>query len=688
MVNLLRYSQLIALAVLSAVVVALALLYRGLIFESMIESETHASVALTRTFANAVWPTHAAFVARAGTLDGATLASRPELAVLDRDLRNLSDGLPVVKVKIYDLNGLTVYSTDRRQVGEDKSPNPGYLSARGGRPASNLTYRETFDAWEGQLAERHILATYVPIRVHASAPAEAVLEVYTDVTDLVARMQRSQWTILAVVLGAMVLVYGALQLVLARYHRLLREQERERAAQEERIRHQAYHDALTGLPNRASFGEHLEEALRRAKRANWPLALLFLDLDLFKRVNDSLGHDAGDRLLRVAAERIRRAVREADMLFRMGGDEFTVLLEDVRGPEEAAMVAGRVLEAVAEPLQLQHHEIAVSASIGIALYPRDDIVGERLVKAADTAMYRAKETGRNRYAFFAREMNERVESQMMIEAALRRALKNEEFVLQFQPRVSAATGRATGAEALLRWQHPEWGLVEPARFVPLLEETGLIVPVGAWVLAEACRQARAWQAAGLPALRVSVNLSSRQFRSEALFEAVSEALRASGLAPQQLELELTESLLVENVDHAMSVMGKLKAIGTAISIDDFGTGYSSLGYLKRFPIDSLKIDKSFVRDIATSPKDAAIVKTISALARALSIGLIAEGVEEPWQVGFLRAHHCTEMQGYLFGRPMPAEALPEALARNYPVARLGAARAEIRAEDSLERASP
>jgi len=683
MLNLLRYSQLIALAVLCGVVVALSMLYRGLLFDSMIESETHASVALTKTFANAVWPAHAAFVGRAGTLDPAALAARAEIAALDRDLRRLSEGLPVVKVKIYDLRGLTVYSTDASQIGQDRSSNPGFLRARDGYPASNLTFRERMDSWEGELAERHILATYVPVHIYDAAPVESVLEVYSDVTELVVRMERGQWKIIAVVLGAMALIYLLLQLILARYQRLLAEKERERAAQEERIRHQAYHDALTGLPNRASFTEHLEEAMRRAKRAGWPLAILFLDLDLFKRVNDSLGHDAGDRLLRVAAERIRRAVREADMLFRMGGDEFTVLLEDVRGPEEAAAVAGRVLEGIAEPLQLQHHEIAVTASIGIALYPRDDVLGERLVKSADTAMYRAKELGRNRYMFFAREMNERVESQIMIETALRRALKNDEFVLHFQPRVSAATGRATGAEALLRWKHPEWGLVEPARFVPLLEETGLIVPVGNWVLLEACRQAMAWQAAGLPPLRVSVNLSSRQFRSEALFEAVSEALRASKLAPQLLDLELTESLLIDNVDHAMGVMGKLKAIGTAISIDDFGTGYSSLGYLKRFPIDSLKIDKSFVRDIATSPKDAAIVNAISALARSLGIGLVAEGVEEPWQVEFLRARHCTEMQGYLFSRALPAEALAAALSRSYPMPRPSAASASIQSGDSL-----
>ncbi|MGH7336255.1 MAG: putative bifunctional diguanylate cyclase/phosphodiesterase, partial [Myxococcota bacterium] len=455
MLNLLRYSQLLALAVLIAVVVALSLLYRGLLFDSMVESETHANVALTKTFANAIWPAHAAFVGRAASLPRATLASREEIAAIDRDLRRLSDGLSVVKVKIYDLNGLTVYSTDPRQIGEEASAKPGFRRARDGYPSSKVSYSERLDSWEGALAERHIVETYVPVHVYEAAPVEAVLEIYNDVTELVEANQRSQWKILGAVLGAMALVYAVVQLILARYQRLLHEQERARAAQEERIRYQAYHDALTGLPNRASFTEHLEEAMRRAKRAGWPLALLFLDLDLFKRVNDSLGHDAGDRLLRVAAERIRRAVREADMLFRMGGDEFTVLLEDVRGPEEAAMVAGRVLEAIAEPLKLQHHEISVSASIGIALYPRDDTLGERLVKSADTAMYRAKELGRNRYAFFAREMNERVESQIMIEAALRRALKNEEFVLHYQPRVSAATGRAIGAEALLRWKHPE-----------------------------------------------------------------------------------------------------------------------------------------------------------------------------------------------------------------------------------------
>jgi diguanylate cyclase (GGDEF)-like protein len=683
MLNILRYSQIIAVAVLVAVVVALSLLYRGMVVDALVDSETQASVGLTKVFANAVWPSYAGFVQQAGSLPREELPGRPEVRRLERDLRLLAQGLNVVKVKIYDLRGLTVFSTDPRQIGEDKSANPGFQRARAGRAASDITYRDRFDAWEGAISDRNIISTYVPVQLDAAAPVEAVFEVYSDVTELVERMQSSQRKIIAGVLGAMALVWLVVQLMLSHYQRRLAEEELHRKAQEEWMRHQAFHDPLTDLPNRVSFTEHLGEAMRRARRAEWSLALLFVDLDLFKRVNDSLGHDAGDRLLRIAAERIRGAVREADLLFRMGGDEFTVLLEDVRGPEEAGVVAQRILEAMAEPVQLDHHDVAVSASIGIAMFPRDDVVGERLVKSADTAMYRAKELGRNRYAFFSPEMNERVEEQMKLEAALRRALKNREFVLYFQPRVSAATGRVVGLEALLRWRHPEWGLVEPALFVPVLEETGLIVPVGAWVLAEACHRARALQPGARAPLRVSVNISPRQFRSEGLLKAVAGALRASGLPPHLLELELTESLLVENVEYAMDVMNKLKTLGASISIDDFGTGYSSLAYLKRFPIDHLKVDRSFVRDLAASPKDAAIVDAICLLARSLGIGLVAEGVEESWQAEYLSQRHCTEMQGYLFCRPLAPEGLTEALARTYPLPRTIAASAEIHSGESL-----
>jgi diguanylate cyclase (GGDEF)-like protein len=658
--KLLRYSIGAGLAALLIAVVALTLLFRGLVLASLVEGETRASVTLTRTFANAIWPEHAGFVMRASEIPAAELAARREIRDLDYQLRRLKSGTSVVKVKIYDARGVTVYSTDLRQIGEDKSANPGVRSALAGVPASEITFRERFDAWEGTIADRNIIATYVPVRVLEYSPVDAVMEIYSDVTPLVARMERDLWRILGGVLAGFGLVCAVGLWSIVRHRRLLRVQEDERVAREQQVRYKAYHDALTGLPNRTSFAEHLEEAVRRAKRARWSLAVMFLDADQFKRVNDSLGHEAGDQLLRVLAARIRASVRETDLLFRMGGDEFTVLLEDVRGPEEAAQVAQRIQEATREPLQLQHHELTASVSIGIAMYPKDDDSGERLVQSADTAMYRAKELGRNRYAFFTPEMNERVESQLLLEAGLRRALQAGEFRLHYQPRVTM-DGHIMGVEALLRWQHPVRGLIEPAEFIAALEETGLIVPVGAWVLREACRQAAAWQAAGLAPLRISVNLSSRQFRSENLVDAVADALREATLDAKWLEVELTEGLLMENMDRAMVIMGRLKALGVGILIDDFGTGYSSLGTLKRFPIDGLKIDRAFVRDLTNSRKDAAIVESIAALAQSLGIGLVAEGVEQAYQADFMRARYCTELQGYLYGRPMAAAAVEEVL---------------------------
>jgi diguanylate cyclase (GGDEF)-like protein len=662
MQRLLGYSWIAGLVLIGIVVIALSFLYRQLVFESLIEGETHSNVAVTQLFANSIWPNHAEFISRASEIPASELASRPEIRRIDDDLRSMMKGLSVVKVKIYDAKGLTVFSTDPRQIGEDKSTNPGYLGARAGTPASDITYRDRFDAWEGMISARNIIATYVPVRAETGGQVAAVMEVYSDVTPLVEKMERSQLNILGIVLGSLLAIYAVILGITLRYRRLIGEKEAERLAQEERIRHQAYHDALTGLPNRASFAEHIEEAVRRARRTGWTLGVMFLDLDRFKVINDSLGHDSGDQLLRVAAGRIKRSVRDSDLLFRMGGDEFTVLLESVRGPEETAAVARRIIDAIAEPVQLQQHEIRTTVSIGMALFPKDDSTGGRLVKSADTAMYRAKELGRNRFEFFTAEMNRRVENQLLLGAALRHAVEEEEFVLHFQPRVEATSRKVVGVEALLRWKHPERGLVPPADFVPLLEETDLITQVGDWVLQTACRQAREWQDLRLP-LRVSVNISSRQFRSASLVDSVAATLQASGLAPGSLELELTESLLVENAEGAISIMARLKQLGVLLSIDDFGTGYSSFGYLRQFPIDLLKVDRVFVREVDRNPKDAAIVRAISALARSLGIGFVAEGVEEASQAEYLETCDCAEMQGYLFSPPVPAEDLPEILSR-------------------------
>jgi diguanylate cyclase (GGDEF)-like protein len=658
-----RYSPGVGLVAVVVVIVTLSLLYRWIAFDALIENETRSNVALTKAFANSIWRNHAEFVQRAAGLPRDTLAARQEIRDLDAALKRLARGVDVVKIKIYDLNGLTVFSTDTRQIGQDKSANPGFRRALSGAAASEITYRERFDAWEGEISERNIIATYVPVRTVDAGPVEAVLEVYSDVTHLIAKMERTQWHIVSGVVGAISVLYLIILLLARRAYLLAQQRESERRANEERIRYLAYHDALTGLPNRTSFAERLVEAVRRAKRGASQFAVMFLDLDRFKLINDSLGHDSGDVLLHVAASRIQKCIRESDMLFRMGGDEFTVLLENLQDAEEAAHIATRMIDAIAEPIQLPQQDVAITVSIGIALYPRDAEGGEPLVKSADTAMYRAKELGRNRYAFFAPEMNERVESQMRLEAGLRRALKNGEFALHYQPRVSATTQRVVGVEALLRWNHPEFGVVLPRRFVPSLEESGLIVPVGAWVLRAACEQNKAWQDAGLPPFRVSVNISPRQFKSESLVDAVRDALHASGLAPEFLEIELTESLLVDNSPAAIATMARLKEIGVAISIDDFGAGYSSLNYLKRFPVDCLKIDGSFIRDLASGGKDAAIVEAVAALARSLGMGMVAEGVEQIEQVEFLRHSRCTELQGFYFSRPVPPAAVPEIVER-------------------------
>ncbi len=431
----------------------------------------------------------------------------------------------------------------------------------------------------------------------------------------------------------------------------------ERKRADERLAYLAHYDAVTSLPNRALFRDRLTRALARADRNERSVALMFLDLDRFKAINDTLGHDAGDVLLKSVAERLVSGLRRVDTVARLGGDEFAVILEGIRRPEEAATVAQKLLTAMARPFTLDGQEVFVGLSVGIAMYREGGEDAKTLIRNADAAMYRAKEQGRNNFQFYKPEFNIQVLERLALESSLRRALEREAFLLYYQPQVDLASGRIIGMEALLRWQHPERGLMSPAEFIPVAEETGLIVPIGEWVLRQACTQNRAWQAAGLPPVRVAVNLSARQFRQRALAGTIARILNETGLDPQYLELELTESLLMENTQASSSILAELKAMGLQIAIDDFGTGYSSLSYLKRFPIDTLKIDQSFVAEITTDPDNAAIVIAIIALAHSLRLKVIAEGVETEDQLAFLRAQRCHMSQGYLFCRPLPAEAL-------------------------------
>lgn len=424
---------------------------------------------------------------------------------------------------------------------------------------------------------------------------------------------------------------------------------------EERVQFLAYYDALTGLPNRTLLQDRLSKALARARRHREKVALLFLDIDRFKNINDSLGHSIGDLLLKELAERLKNWGREQDTVARLGGDEFVVVLTALKDITDAAVAARRIMDAVTGEFLVQSHLLTVTCSFGISVFPNHGTDGEALVKNADAAMYSAKEQGGNNFQFFTKDMNVRAVERLTLENSLRWALERRELFLVYQPQVDIATGNISGAEALLRWRHPELGLVPPNKFIPIAETSGLILPIGEWVLKTACAQARQWQDEGLPALPVAVNVSAVQFRQKSFIHAVKKVLEQTGLPAQYLELELTEGVLLSNADVTLSVLEKLEEMGLKISIDDFGTGYSSLSYLRQFPVYRLKIDRSFVQSMTVDPGAAVIIGTIINMARSLRLKVIAEGVENEEQLLLLRAHHCDEVQGYYFSRPLTAE---------------------------------
>jgi diguanylate cyclase (GGDEF)-like protein/PAS domain S-box-containing protein len=431
---------------------------------------------------------------------------------------------------------------------------------------------------------------------------------------------------------------------------------------EEQLRQLAHYDNLTGLPNRVLFLDRLQQALSQARRNHWTMAVMFLDLDRFKNVNDTLGHGAGDVLLMQVSKRLAGCVRSGDTVGRLSGDEFAVALSNLSHPDDAGLVAQKMMAALSRPFDLDGKEVFASASIGITLFPTDSTDQESLIRNADTAMYRAKEMGRNRVQFYTPEMNARAMEKLNLENSLRHALQRGEFLLYYQPKASLANGEVTGVEALLRWQRPELGMTSPVDFIPMLEETGLIIPVGEWVIRTACAQIRAWQSAGIRPIPVAVNLSARQFQASDLGATIARILEEEGIEHHLLELEITESSLVDNTEEAARTLEFLNSLGVRVSIDDFGTGYSSLSYLKRFPLDALKIDSSFVRDITTDPDDAAITKAIITMAHSLELAVIAEGVETEQQLNFLSANGCDQIQGYFFSRALPAADCTEFLA--------------------------
>jgi diguanylate cyclase (GGDEF)-like protein/PAS domain S-box-containing protein len=423
----------------------------------------------------------------------------------------------------------------------------------------------------------------------------------------------------------------------------------------------AQHDSLTDLPNRSLLSDRLSQALARAQRNRKKLAVLFLDMDRFKHINDSLGHDIGDRLLRAMAQRLLASVRSSDTVSRQGGDEFVVLLSEVTQAQDAAVTAEKIILALRNPYRIDQYDLHVTVSIGIVTYPDDGADAETLLRNADFAMYQAKDGGRNNYQFFKSEMNVNAIARQSLENDLRRALERQEFVLFYQPKMNLASGAIIGVEALLRWRHPQRGLVPPAQFISIAEESGLIVPIGHWVLREACRQARAWQNAGAPPLRIAVNISAVELRAKEFVAGVQAILTETGLQPQYLELELTETFLMQDSNYTATVLRTLKEMGVQLALDDFGTGYSSLSYLKRFPIDTLKIDQSFVCNLATDADDASIVSAVISMGNSLHMQVVAEGIETAEQLALLKQQNCPEGQGFHFSLPVSAADITQLL---------------------------
>jgi diguanylate cyclase (GGDEF)-like protein len=497
---------------------------------------------------------------------------------------------------------------------------------------------------------------YTSARVLYGFPLAVLVGLSVDEQSTVAQRDRNAFLWWATLASALLLASVALLNIMSWRLSQSRLRESEIKLQlSRRVEYLACHDGLTGLPNRSMFSKLLTQSISEARRNDRQLAVAFLDLDRFKQINDTLGHDAGDQLLLEFANRLQACVRHSDTVARLGGDEFVVLLPTLEDRNYAATVAQKILATLAGAFNLIGHDFRITASIGISMFPHDGLDEQTLTKNADIAMYRAKEEGKNNFQFYSQKLNAHSLERLTLESSLRHALERKEFLLHYQAKRDIVSGRITGMEALLRWQHPDLGIVAPMKFIPVAEETGLIVPIGKWVLQTACLQNVAWQNQGLPRLNIAVNLTARQFANEHLLQDVHSILASTGMDPHLLELEIKESMLIHDVENTRRILTGLKALGVRVAIDDFGTGYTSLATLQRFPLDTIKIDRSLIRDIAATAEDTRLADAIIAMGKSLSLTVVAQGVETKDQAEFLRTHACDELQGFYFKRPLPAD---------------------------------
>ena len=816
MFNLTRYYSIVSLFCIIIAAVVLGVFNRIQSIKSLKEIAEDHNIALALVFENSLWD-HFAMLLMEGSASTLTNPASPEVANLHQDVVDLMKGTSVVKIKVYNLQGVTVFSTEAGQIGEDKHDDAGFLAAVQGRTSSQISHRDKFNSIEGMIESRDLVSSYIPFMPGYDKRAVGVFELYSDITPFLAKVNQAQWSVMLTVTGVLTLLYGMLYLVVLRAKGIMKDQEvkltnslarieadkqmldervflrtkelqdtnrvlkaeisaRQRFEEElllsakvfentvegviitdsnsrilsvnkafsqvtgydleevqgltprilqsgrhdagfyaeireslsqsgqwigeiwnkrkngeiyperltiaavkdnagkvgnyvavfsditdikqsqERLDFLAHHDPLTGLPNRLLFNLHLNHSITLAQRDRYQMAVIFIDLDHFKTVNDSLGHDCGDELLKKVAEVLGTQVRKSDTLARLGGDEYILLLNNIEALHHASTIAEKFLSLLSQSFTVLGHEIFITASIGISFYPMDGEDAATLVKNADTAMYFAKTHNRNSYHFYSPSMGEHAQERIKLETLLRRSLDRGEMAVHYQPQVNLLTGRLVGMEALLRWNNPELGMVSPIRFIPIAEDTGFIATLGEWVLRTACRQLQEWDSCAINMPCVSVNLSVKQLEYSDIVGIVSRILAETGLPSSRLELEVTESSIMNN-QRALGNLDGLRALGVVLAVDDFGTGYSSLSYLRRLPIQKIKIDRSFVSGMTAEPSREAIVRAIIAMANALGLRTIAEGIETEAEAQFLRQEGCHDAQGYLFSQPLPPEEL-------------------------------
>jgi|GEM_PF-1528995 len=658
--NLLRTFSIASFITIIIASVLSGTIVREIYTRNLIELNEHKSEAVSQVLINILLSRHSEYLLSTPYLTADEILHHPLFNSLKDDLQVELARLKILNANVYSRAGFAIFSSHDSQIGKSVKLDPGFNIAMNGTTSSRTIYQVTLRNIEKSPIDRDIIKSFMPIY---STPAggdksgkrtiQGVLELSLDATPLLNNIKNIEREVIISVMIVLSLLYVALFYIVRRADLTIKTQNDEWSRNKAMIEHAAYHDSLTGLPTRPLLTDRLQHAMSLADREGCHVVVMSLDIDRFKNVNDSLGHDIGDELLRQIVKRFLGHIRASDTVARTGGDEFTILMERVEKIDEATILAERIIDAMQESFVLNDNEINMTTSIGITVYPDDDINANDLLRDADAALYRAKELGRNMYQFYTKDINTRSSERLNLDHELRVALEKDEFLLYYQPKVDVLSGEITGMEALLRWQHPERGLVSPVEFIPALEDSGMIITAGAWVIKRACEATKRWHDAGFQSLCVAVNVSGHQFKQSDFVDKVRHILQETRFDARYLEIEVTEGVLIEDTSRTLVTLAELKSLGVGIAVDDFGTGYSSLSYLKKFPIDTLKIDQSFIRNVNESSDNAAIVTAIMALGHSLRLNLVAEGVEAPEELAYLSALRCNVIQGFLFSRPIP-----------------------------------